>query len=237
MWFALAGLLVAVLIGLFLIFSATARRLARPTTGSLIDIAARPGRALLVIDMQEDFTRALGKRAFDTGARDDALSRVNDLIHAAHEEGSPVIFLRQQFRDWPVRLVASLLLGGAGNPGRAGQRIDRALDTQGAHVLVKHVGDGFSNRELEWLLDEAGVGRLRLAGLDLAHCVAQTAHGARNRGYAVEIDEAGSLTADPRRWLREKAVLAAREVRFAPCMERRMPHLGRNMSLESSGYR
>jgi biuret amidohydrolase len=236
MWLIILGSVAAVLAALALYFVATARRIARPTLGEPIAGDAAKG-ALLVIDMQEDFTRSQGANAYDPAARDHAIARINERVAQARNAGEPVAFIRQEHEGRAVQLVARLLLGGAGNPGRPGGRLDRDIAADGFPVFVKHVGDGFSNRELERFLDEAGVGRLRLAGLDLAHCVARTAHGARNRGYAVEIDEAGSLTADPRRWLREKAALAEREVRFAPCLEHGTPHLGRDMSLESSESR
>jgi nicotinamidase-related amidase len=65
------------------------------------------------------------------------------------------------------------------------------------HVLVKRVQDAFETKELDALLKQLNVGKLRLVGLDTNYCVAKTALAARQRGYEVEIVEQGILSADP----------------------------------------
>ncbi|SDT92180.1 cysteine hydrolase family protein [Stappia sp. ES.058] len=203
MWPVILGAVVIALTGLAAFFVATARRIARPTTGETIAGNAGNG-ALLVIDMQEDFTRSQGANAYDPAARDRAIARINDLVAAARQAGEPVAFIRQEHQGRAVQWVASLLLGGAGNPGRPGARLDRDIDAQGAPVFIKHVADAFSAPALDAWLRDQGVGRLTLCGLDLAHCVRSTALGARNRGYCVAVDLAGSLAAGERSACRAK---------------------------------
>lgn len=202
MWLTILGVALAALAGLALYFVATARRIARPTRGEPIAGEATKG-ALLVIDMQEDFTRSDGANAYDGQERDRAIARINALVAAARQAGEPVAFIRQEHQGRAVQWVASLLLGGAGNPGRPGARLDRDVDADGCPVFVKHVADAFSDPALDVWLREQEVGRLTLTGLDLAHCVRGTALGARNRGYRVTVDLAGSLAA------REKPALHA----------------------------
>jgi nicotinamidase-related amidase len=202
MWLTILGAVVAALVVLTIYFVATARRIARPTRGDPIAGDATKG-ALLVIDMQEDFTRSQGANAYDPASRDRAIARINDLVAQARKDGEPVAFIRQEHQGRAVQLVASLLLGGAGNPGRPGARLDRDVDADGCPVFVKHVADAFSDPALDAWLRERKVGRLTLCGLDLAHCVRGTALGACNRGYLVTVDRGGSLAA------REKPALAA----------------------------
>ncbi|WP_051242889.1 cysteine hydrolase family protein [Stappia stellulata] len=197
MWLTILAAVVAALVVLAIYVVATARRIARPTCGEPIAGDAAKA-ALLVIDMQEDFTRSQGANAYDPASRDRAIARINDLIARARKDGEPVAFIRQEHRGRAVQLVASLLLGGAGNPGRPGAGLDRDVDAQGAPVFVKHVADSFSDPALDAWLRDQGIGRLTLTGLDLAHCVRSTALGARNRGYAVTVDLAASLAAGER---------------------------------------
>lgn len=202
MWPIIVSAVVAGLAALAGFFVATARRIARPTRGEAIGQDADRS-ALLVIDMQEDFTRSESAGAYDPADRDRVIARINTLVARARDAGAPIAFIRQEHRGRAVQLVASLLLGGAGNPGRPGGRLDRDLDAQGGPAFVKHVADAFSNSKLEAYLRAHNVQSLTLTGLDLAHCVRGTALGARNRGYAVVVDRAGSLAA------REKAAKRA----------------------------
>ncbi|WP_196223450.1 cysteine hydrolase family protein [Roseibium sp. RKSG952] len=176
------------------------RRLETPTKGKLINSQERGARALLVIDVQEDFTRNNGKRAFDPEMRDTALDIMRLEIAQARASGDEVIFIKNIFRDRPVIWAMKLAADGIGTPGREGLRIDRSLDTAEARVFEKAVGDTFSNTAFETYLTERNIGHLRLVGLDACYCVQLTAKGALNRGFSVEIVEAGLITGTPEKW-------------------------------------
>lgn len=86
------------------------------------------------------------------------------------------------------------------------------LDNLADHTVVKRVQDGFETDQLDRLLMQLDVGKLRIVGLDMNYCVARTALAARQRGYEVEIIRQGVLTADEKKaaktcdMLREKQV-------------------------------
>jgi len=206
------GLGVLALLG-YMAFSI--RKLSRPTRGSLIDRSARPATALVVIDVQEDFTRNTGKNAFDPAQRDEALACISREIEAARKDGHAVAFVSNVFRDWPVILAMKLAAGGIGTPGREGLKLDRTLDVGDDPQFEKSIGDTFSNPAFEaWLADNK-IGRLVLVGLDACHCVQLTAKGALARGYAVEIRDPATLTATPEKWRLLKTELAAANVAIA----------------------
>ncbi|MBG6174021.1 nicotinamidase-related amidase [Labrenzia sp. EL_208] len=185
------------------------RKLGTPTKGVLINRTERPSKALLVIDVQEDFTRNTGKQGFDPQVRDAALKIMNQEIAEARSHGSEVAFVKNIFRDWPVIQLMKLVAGGIGTPGREGLKFDRDVDLGDAPVFEKSVGDTFSNRDFEAWLDKKKIGRLTLVGLDACHCVQLTAKGARARGYDVEIREPATLTATPAKWPSLKSELDA----------------------------
>lgn len=170
-----------------------------PTKGALIDRAARPKTALLVIDVQEDFTRN-GPKPYPDEKRAQAIDRINRDIEAARQNGEDVIFIKQVFRHWPAILAMKLLTGGIGTPGRKGLAFDRDLKVGDAPVFEKPIGDAFYNPELEAYLAQRTIGHLRLTGLDACQCVQFTARGAMNRGYSVDIVEPALLTVTPEKW-------------------------------------
>ncbi|MCK7610753.1 cysteine hydrolase family protein [Roseibium sediminicola] len=176
------------------------RKLSTPTKGAAIDRAVRPETALVVIDVQEDFTRSTGKHAFDPEKRDAALAAISREIEACRAAGHRIAFIRNIFQDWPVILAMKLVGGGVGTPGREGLKLDRTLDVQNAPEFVKSIGDTFSNPDFETWLADKRVGRLILVGLDTCHCVQLTARGALARGYEVEIREPATLTTTPDKW-------------------------------------
>ncbi|CTQ52684.1 Isochorismatase family protein [Roseibium album] len=209
------GIVCLGVLGLVLYFGYFLKKLSTPTKGALIDARSRPNSALIVIDVQEDFTRNTGKQAFDPIVRDAALAAINLEIETARSLGTDVVFIKNVFRDWPVIVTMKLLAKGIGTPGRVGLRIDGVLDVGNAPIFEKSIGDTFSNPEFEAFLADRKIGRLRLVGLDACHCVQLTARGALSRGYQVEIAEPSVLTATPQKWPPLKQQLDAAGVAFA----------------------
>ncbi len=197
---SIIGLIALGLVVLFLYFGFYLRKLGTPTKGKQIDRTGRPNSALVVIDVQEDFTRNTGKHGYDRTLRDAALDEINAAIASARSSGMEVIFIRNVFRDWPVVQTMKLVAGGIGTPGRDGLKLDRTLEIGDAPVFEKSIGDTFSVPEFETFLAEKNIGHLKLAGLDACHCVQLTAKGALARGYRVEILERSTLTTTPKKW-------------------------------------
>jgi nicotinamidase-related amidase len=175
----------------------------------------RPGTALVVIDVQEDFTRNTGKHAFDPGQRDAVLAEIGRQVEAHRIAGHQVAFVKNVFRDWPVIAAMKMSAGGIGTPGRDGLKLDRTLAVGNAPVFEKSIGDSFSSPQFEAWLEEKRIGRLVLVGLDACHCVQLTAKGALNRGYDVEIRDPATLTTTPDRWTDLKGELGKLGAAFA----------------------
>ncbi|MGV2974543.1 cysteine hydrolase family protein [Roseibium alexandrii] len=186
----------------------------KATTGKLIDRATRPNTALLVIDVQEDFTRNSPK-PYSEDARARGIARINQEIEAAHAAGQEVILIKQVFRHWPAILAMKLLMRGIGTPGRKGLAFDEDLKAGNAPVFEKPIGDAFSNPALDAYLAGQNVGHLRLTGLDACQCVQFTAKGALNRGYAVDIIEPATMTVTPEKWPPIKDELLAAGAAFS----------------------
>jgi nicotinamidase-related amidase len=151
----------------------------RPTSGPRIE-AARQGKALILIDLQEDYTGPRAPQSYREPER--LISAANQLIESAKAGGWPVYVVRVAMPDdW----FHALLTGGTAVAGTKGAEVDSRLARTGAVEIVKTKSDAFSNPLLDTQLALARVGELYIAGLDAKFCVNKTIRGALNRGYKV----------------------------------------------------
>lgn len=186
------------------------RRHLTPSQGEKINLAERPNSALLIIDLQEDFTTATGKNAYAPEMVDKLINAINGLVKTANANGSPVISIRQTFRGWYIKFLVNLLNEGRGNPTSGGLDLDMRINGDIDHDIVKSRADAFSEPELDRVLDRQKVGKLIIVGLDGDFCVKTTIQAALNRGYEVSFSDATTLTLNPVSWQKTKASLTAR---------------------------
>ncbi|RLJ99858.1 cysteine hydrolase [Ruegeria conchae] len=208
LWIIATGIVIAVLYILLEI-----RKIGTPTTGPKINLASRPETALLVIDMQTDFT---SMSAWDDAQIEGALSAIRSMTDSAHQSRRPVIVIRHEFEGRLANMLNGWFNQGRGNAESDGIGLDPRLALNPDAEFVKSVGDAFSSSVFEQFLEEKQIGTLVLTGLDGCHCVNKTAQGALNRGYRVQIDPAAVLVADPSRWHGIRNQLATAGVDFRP---------------------
>jgi nicotinamidase-related amidase len=162
---------------------------ARPTTGPRIETYAAPRTALIVIDIQEDYTGPQARKRYRDGDRIVAAS--NALLEQARLKGMPVVFIENVI-DNPLIALFTRGINAPGAPGTATDR--RLLRVPGARTFTKNRADAFSNPELDAFLRQNRVNRVLITGLDAAYCVNATTRGALNRGYQVTLFPEGIAT-------------------------------------------
>ncbi|RED52276.1 cysteine hydrolase family protein [Aestuariispira insulae] len=185
------------------------RQMMTPTKRTAIDRSACSNAALMVIDVQTDFTAKTGKDSMKPEVVEQGIAEINRLVIEARAIDMPVIAVRNVQRKPLAKLIARALMGPEGLAGSPGLDLDARLAFTPDADFEKDRGDAFANPALEAWLAEHQVGQLYLAGLDGCYCVALTARGALNRDYAVTILEPAVMTAFPERWEMEKAGLTA----------------------------
>ena len=166
--------------------------LGRPTEGPTIATYPQPRAALVIIDVQEDFTGPRARWPYADGDR--LVNAANGLIDRATAAGLEVVYVQNRYDD-PSLL---LRLHDMNLPGQPGTELDARLKRANDHVFPKDRGDAFANPDLQAFLAGRQVDRLFLAGLDAAHCVSSTAQGALNRGYRVSVVRDAVITATGR---------------------------------------
>lgn len=181
-----------------------------PSKGKKINLSDRPNSALLIIDVQEDFTSSNGKHAYRPDTVVKLITAINELVGVANANGSPVISIRQTFRGWYINFLVKLFNEGRGSPTSGGLDLDNRINGDIDHDIVKARADGFSEPELDRVLDRQKVGKLIIVGLDGDFCVKATVQAALNRGYEVSFSDATTLALNPNSWKKTKAELTAR---------------------------
>jgi nicotinamidase-related amidase len=140
-------------------------------------------QALLVIDLQNDFTRAEGKLPACTAEVDEILPIVNAAVAHWHAHGRPVLVLTTQWGSWLMRLLTKQSVA----PGTRGAALDTRLSAGGAAHLVKPAKSIFTCPELATWLEAHDVTQLVLCGLAAEHCITASTLQALKQGYEVSL--------------------------------------------------
>jgi nicotinamidase-related amidase len=135
-----------------------------------------PERALLVIDIQNDYFPG-GKMELE-GA-DAAAANASKALAHFRKEGVPVFHVRHL----SVRPGSTFFI-----PGTSGADIHAAVKPQGGEkVIEKNFPNSFRNTELERALKDAGIKELVVAGMMTHMCVDASVRQAADLGYKVTL--------------------------------------------------
>ena len=143
-------------------------------------------KALLVIDMLEDFFR----EGFLKDIRAEITQSINKLVFECRSRDVPVIWVRQEFKEdlsdaFPIMRKQNIHITIAGTQGsQILPELDR-LETE--HEIVKKRYSAFFKTNLEELLKEFDTTELLLAGINTHACIRMAAIDAYQRDYEVTI--------------------------------------------------
>ena len=158
-----------------------------PTRGRKISEYDDPQKALLVIDIQKDFTAPTAQPPFPYEKAGELITTLNELTAISRQRNIMVIYLRQEFSDLFGKIFSRIFCRGKGIKGNPGTGFDDRLLIVSDHIFTKPRGDAFSNPEFESFLIQNQINELYLTGIDAEFCVYHTAKGAINRGYLVNV--------------------------------------------------
>ena len=159
-----------------------------------------PQKALLVIDIQEDYTGETAKPPFPYKDSEMLITTVNKIISEASKKNFVVVYIRQEFEGFIGRTISKLIGHGTAIKGNAGSAFDKRINILSTYCFTKSMPDAFTSPKIEAFLDEHQVSELYLVGLDAAGCVFFTAKGALKRGYSVSIITDGIALLKEKQW-------------------------------------
>ena len=152
-----------------------------------------PGRALIVTDVQEGFTR-IGNLASPV-----CEARIPDVIGIVEEElaaGTPVIFTKDshvendlEFRMFPPHCIV-------GTPEHDLVEELRPYESKAAAVIEKRRYSAFFETDLEQVLKRLDPDEIHIVGFCTDICVLHTTSDLRNRDYDVVVRADGCETFD-----------------------------------------
>jgi nicotinamidase/pyrazinamidase len=136
---------------------------------------AGQGKALVVVDIQEDCTGRILKPPFLYQKDSDTfIRRINELTGRAVDGGVLLIYLRTNMKRQEV----------------PGAQLDARLEQRSPHCFLKDTLDAFASSDRafsRFLLSRKEVTDLYLVGLDATLCVRETARAAVKRGYRATV--------------------------------------------------
>ncbi len=153
-------------------------------------VRLKPGDALVIVDVQNDF---LPGGALPVPQGDEVVPVLNEYIHRFRQAGLPIVATRDwhppdhcSFRDrggpWPAHCVQ----GTSGAEFAPGLELpDDALVVSKATEPDQEAYSGFQGTDLDARLRAMGVRRLFVGGLATDYCVKQTVLDALRLGYQV----------------------------------------------------
>ena len=139
--------------------------------------------ALVVIDLQNDFTLENGKASACIAQVNKLIPVVNNLAEKFANTEKCTVYLKT---EWSNPII-KILTGNSVKKGTPGAEFDNRLKIYSANIFTKGNKNSFSCSDFVNFLESNSVNHLYLAGLATEYCIRITAENAMKRGYKVSI--------------------------------------------------
>lgn len=144
-------------------------------------------KALLVIDIQEDYTGVNASKKTRYKNADELVIRVNKIIGQCRRKNIDLIYIKQEFKGFIPILLTKLFSHGSAIEGRPGTEFDKRLKILSENCFSKSMPSAFTNVELKNYLKKKKIEELYIVGLDGQFCVNETTKGAVKEKYRVNL--------------------------------------------------
>lgn len=139
--------------------------------------------ALVIIDLQNDFTLESGKAHACTSQVDKLIPIVNNLSEQFSQEKRYIAYLRTEWSNPIVKLLTKNSV----KRGTPGAEFDSRLKMYSDNVFTKGDKNSFSCSNFVEFLENNSINHLYLAGLATDYCIKITSENAINKGYQVTV--------------------------------------------------
>jgi nicotinamidase-related amidase len=153
--------------------------------------------ALIVVDMLNEYDHEDADVLVQSVR--EALPQMRRLVERAHDEGTPVVYVNDNYGDWSAgrpELVARA------SGGRARELVEPIAPAEGTWFIAKARHSIFYETQLEYLLREQEVERVVLVGQVTEQCILYSALDAYVRHFhiAVPRDAVAGIHAEMADW-------------------------------------
>ncbi|WP_457746953.1 cysteine hydrolase family protein [Sulfurimonas sp.] len=162
-------------------------------------------RALLIIDMQNDFVLPTAPQAV-AGAID-IICNIQILLHSFREKNLPVFHIIREYRadgsDIEHTRRSDFLIRSYCVPNTNGAKIISELTPlDNEYIIVKNRFSGFMQTELDFILRQLNVQELVICGIQYPNCIRATVFDGVSLGYDVTLI-ADATGAQSEEWLNQ----------------------------------
>jgi nicotinamidase/pyrazinamidase len=176
--------------------------------------------ALLVIDVQKDFTQSSGRLPVDMNQAEQMIANLNAIVDSLDPDSTLTVYIGNEFRKFdPLNIFRNFFAIG----GADGCRLDPRLKIARKYYFSKQEGNALSNASLVSFLRQSNIEHLYLTGLQAEACVYRTFRGALKHGFSCSVIQdaiASKTEAKRQRMLREFSSQGANILSTAQFLER-----------------
>ncbi len=149
--------------------------------------------ALIVVDMLNEYDHEDAEVLVENVRA--VLPAMRDLVERAQEEGTPIVYVNDNYGDWSAgrpEIVERAMAG------RAADLVEPIAPAEGTWFISKARHSIFYETQLEYLLREQGIERVVLFGQVTEQCILYSALDAYVRHFAVAVprDAVAGIHAD-----------------------------------------
>ena len=164
--------------------------------------SARRRKALLIMDVQQDFVEAKGLYTLPRATTDRLIDKINRIAQAAKEDGAVIVYIQQEFKRPLAKLARWIALGRRLGNAACKKRLDPRVEATAGYFLSTEFANAFSNPRLDKFLRSRQVDQVVMVGIDGAVSINRTAKTALQHGYSVLFIEDAIASACGSRWQR-----------------------------------
>jgi nicotinamidase-related amidase len=165
------------------------------TKGAIINEYPNPKKALLVLDMQNDFIGKNAKMPVLDKQVEPLIDVINKLENDNYKNGNYIVYIRNVFSK---NDIGNLFRHNAAIENTDGINIDYRIMQYSQSIYNKNQPDAFSNKAFESFLINNHINDLVICGVFADQCVYWTSVSALNRGYKVTYIENGVAASSQR---------------------------------------
>ena len=140
-------------------------------------------QALLIIDLQNDFTLETGKTHTCIEQVDEAIPRINQVSRLFHEKGGQVIYFKTLWSNPLARFLSKNAL----TEGSEGAELDPRLEQVTSHIFTKGEKSVFSSASFCRYLQIKSIQKLYLTGVTADQSIKLTAMKALEQDFEVTV--------------------------------------------------